>query len=273
MDYACTILADTIGPHGIRLTTIESTFPRMVLADRTRHRAHSYSYESTRAVPVEVRIEQARKSPFVPIFRERVKGMAMGVPLEGTAQTKAQWKWIQGAHAAADLAESLLHVEKGLAGRVLEPYLWITGIVTATDWDNYFNLRCHPAAQFEIQAIAKLERQAMRDSAPTFREFGDWHLPLVTDHERKALTGVHPHEQAHVSAGRCASTSYMKQHAGEGNLASAARWNEKLAPSAHWSPGEHPAQVVDTSGYIGNFRGYKQLRKFYANEAVAENPA
>lgn len=273
MSYACTILADSASPFGSRLTTFEVTFPRMVLADMTRHRMLSYSFESTRAVPVEKRIEMARSKPFVPIFRERVAGMAMGKPLVGAEQRRAQWKWIDGAHKAADLAESLLHVEKGLAGRVLEPYSWITGIVSGTEWENFFNLRCHPAAQYELQVIAKMMRQAREESTPASLAYGEWHLPLWNDSD---VTSCWPNVcdetlPAKVSAGRCAAVSYLRHHDGQPLASAYDRWEQKLAPSAHWSPGEHPAQAC--KGRWGNFIGFIQLRKFYDGESVAEDPA
>jgi cysteinyl-tRNA synthetase len=55
-------------------------------------------------------------------------------------------------HRAVEQAERLLElkIHKQLANRLLEPFLWHTVIVTATDWSNFFALRANPEAQPEI---------------------------------------------------------------------------------------------------------------------------
>jgi hypothetical protein len=193
--------------------------------------------------------------------------MAMGEFLEGYELEEASRKWRTAATCAAEKAESLLDVEKGLAGRLLEPFLWITGIVSGTEWDNFFALRCDEGAQYELQVIAKMMRDARDESEPKHMGYGGWHLPMVTPYERATVD----HEVlAKVSAGRCAAISYLKHRIDEPLDESLNRWVTKLAPSAHWSPGEHPAQAVSalTMHETGNFRGFRQLRKFYPEEAV-----
>lgn len=299
MRYNCEILADSISPTAARLTTFEITFPRMVLADITRHRCASYSFESTRAVPVEKRIEMVRNEPFIPVFRERTTGMAQGAELTGTDLERARAAWRFSSEQAAHAAEGLLHVEKGLAGRLLEPYSWITGIMSATEWDNFFNLRCHPAAQRELQIIAEMMRDARQDSIPNELGYGEWHLPFITDEHYDQLQES---ELPYESAGICAAVSYLRQHDDQPLGSGISRWHEKLAPSNHWSPGEHPARVVtedeqriilerqdeeytmaafearkpqnaDQMEFFGNFRGFVQLRKHYPGNEIAQTPA
>lgn len=275
MTYSCEILADTQNIYtGDRLTTFQVTFPRMVLADMTRHRSLSYSFESTRAVPVEKRIEMVRNDPFVPKMRAKVKGMAQGEFLTGYALADSELAWRLAAKSAAESAHLLLGVEKGIAGRLLEPFSWITGIVSGTEWDNFFNLRCHQAAQYELQVIAELMRDMRRDNTPLERKLGEWHLPLIPEPWRwRAALDMPDRFGARASAGRCAGVSYLRHRVDETLNESAARWDQKLAPSAHWSPGEHPAQITDVQGQFGNYKGFIQLRKFYAGEAVAVNPS
>lgn len=275
MSYRCFILADSLNiESGDRLTTFEVCFPRMVLADITRHRSLSFSVESTRARPTETIIEQVRNDPYVPDFRARAKGMGSGEPLPPAELRRLQWRWIEAAKRSADTAESMLHAGKEHVGRLLESFAWVTAIISGTEWTNFFTLRAPPVgaepdprfpAQIELQRIAHLMRAARDSSFPVEMHMGGWHLPLVTAHERAALGG---REAAHVSAGRCASVSFLKHNQGEGNLASSGRWEERLAPSKHWSPGEHPAQAVSRTylGNTGNFRGWLQLRKFYPGE-------
>lgn len=290
MAYRCEILADSIGPHGHRLTTFEVTFPRMILADMTRHRMISFSIESTRARPTEEIIKQVRNDPYVPVFRKRAKGMGGGDPLDDAQQAEEQDKWRFAALLTSDMAESMLHLSKEHVGRMLEPYAWTTGILSATEWDNFFALRCPPPeeqpspsfpAQIELQRIAQMMEKARIASTPQEMCYGQWHLPLVTEEEKRTPHKMNaPPFLACGSAGRCAAVSYLNQHKDSHIGESVERWRKRLAPHGHWSPGEHPAECVraayiDHNGHsrptlhdTGNFRGFKQLRKLYPNEAV-----
>lgn len=65
--YSAAILADSLGPTGIRLTTLQICFPRIVLAEFNTHRALSRNSASSRAIPIEHRIKAVRSDPFVPL--------------------------------------------------------------------------------------------------------------------------------------------------------------------------------------------------------------
>jgi hypothetical protein len=260
-------LADSLGPHGIRLTTLEITFPRPYLAEFNTHRMLSRNSESSRAIPTEKQIERVKQNPYIPEFRERVKGMGGGQPLKGAARTRAQGAWLDARDAAVEAATALLKVAKDDANRVLEPFVWHTAIVSATDWDNFFNLRDHEAAALPMQRIARLMKEAMWASTPRHVGYGEWHLPLVDPFEAD-LANLWSDFGATVSAGRCARSSYSNHMDPESPNDSHARW-EKLSQAGHWSPGEHPAECVpeDTEN-LGNFRGWQQLRKHYVGEDV-----
>ena len=53
-------------------------------------------------------------------------------------------KWLQGKDAAVVIAKRLHenNVTKQLCNRLLEPFMWHTVLVTATEFDNFFELRC-----------------------------------------------------------------------------------------------------------------------------------
>lgn len=267
MSYACKTLADSIGPHGIRLTTLEVTFPRPYLAEFNTHRRLSRNSASSRAIPTEEQIERVLNHPYIPEFRERVKGMGGGVPLTGMRRTRAQCEWLKARDNAVESARRLLSVAKDDANRLIEPFMWQTVIVSATEWDNFLNLRDHEDAALPMQRIARMMRAAL--DAPTAEplNYGDWHLPLVfqedTCHDRGGGVLFLPK----ISAGRCARVSYDRQHDAEPALVSVGRWN-MLSSRGHWSPGEHPAKCFAAGSGQGNFDGWLQLRKYYAREAV-----
>lgn len=269
MSYQCEILADSIGPHGIRLTTFEVTFPRFILAEVNTHRQLSRNSASSRAIPTEKQIAKVKSDPFVPEFNQRVTGMGVGEPLEGSAQRRAMWKWLEARDSAVKAAEGLLHVDKSRANRLLEPFMWHTAIISATEWDNFYGLRCHPDAQPEFQRIARMMQEAMWLSEPESVDYGTWHLPKVDPGSELAEARETQSESlwAEVSAGRCARVSYDTQNRDEHPWDDSQKRWRRLSGSGHWSPGEHPAQCVEVdTPDLGNYRGWKQLRKNYRYE-------
>ncbi len=275
MSYHCEILADTENAlTGDRLTSFLVTFPRMVLADLTRHRVMSFSFESTRAIPVAKRIEMIESGDFfVPRFREASKGMQQGAFLAGARLAEREKNWRRAAKDAAYAADCLLDVEKGITGRLLEPFSWITGIISGTEWENFFVLRADPrmGAQYEAQVITGMMRDAREASQPYVAETGEWHLPLIEPEEFCPSDQPPPEQRelAEASAGRCAAISYLNHRNNESIETSRDRWIEKLQPFSHWSPAEHPAQVAAGSCTDSNYRGFTQLRKMYPGNEVA----
>lgn len=292
MTYACNILADSVNPVGHRLTTFEITFPRFILAELNTHRMLSRNSASSRAIPTEKQIAKVEEAPFVPVFNARVKGMGVGEPLSPHEQEQAQHEWLIAARYALTAAARLLHVDKSRANRLLEPFMWHTAIVSATEWDNFYALRDHEAAQPEFRTIAHMMREAQKLNIPKQLGWGGWHLPLVFwEDENQVTNSLLPS----VSAGRCARVSYDRQHDDDPAPNACERWSN-LSSVGHWSPGEHPARSIthaehayilhmqqeerraaesvgiepdlDQHEFFGNFRGFVQLRKHYDGEAV-----
>lgn len=267
--YQTEVLADSIGPHGVRLTTVESTFPRRNLAELNTHGMLSLSSESNRAIPPEIQIERVIDDPYIPEFAERAKGMASGKALVGPALANAVKTWLEGRDQAILIAQRLLaqEITKEQINALLEPWQWHTVIITATDWDNFLNLRDHEAAAIPMQRLARGIRAALGASEPKQIGFDGWHLPLVPYMER-AVADLDNGIGAKVSAGRCARSSYSHHRDPEDASQSVERW-DRLAAAGHWSPAQHPAKCVkDSESYVGQYRGWLQLRKFYPNEAI-----
>lgn len=280
MSYACTVLADSMSPWGHRLLTVEVTFPRFILAEVNTHRDFSRNSASSRAIPPEHIIKRVIEEPFVPAqFNTRVKGMGVGDPLSVEKQAQAESQWLYSRLAAIRFAEELLtlDVDKSRINRLLEPYMWHTAIISSTQWDNFFALRDHPAAQPEFRTLAGLMLDTMRASEPRSFIEGWWHLPLCTEDEIGACVhGTTNWEyMAMVSAGRCARVSFDKQGEYEPIEDSHAR-AMKLKKSGHLSPMEHPATPLKPDEHgpdwqsrstVSNFVGWKQLRKTIPDEA------
>lgn len=267
-DFHADILADSISPLGYRLTTFEITFPRFILAEFNTHRVFSRNSASSRAIPIHKQIERVIHSPFVPLgFGSAQKGMSAGDDLAGWKAWVARQIWLNARWPSAGAAKLLekLDVHKSFANRLLEPWLWHTVIVTATEWDNFFALRTDEGAQPEIRKIAGMMQAAYWWSRPKTLGIGETHLPLVFPEDKQALSIL---EQFYLSAGRCARVSFDRQHDSEGYKKSLDR-AKMLTSSGHWSPTEHQAMVSKEleSHLSGNFQGdWIQWRKTFDHE-------
>ena len=68
MKVEAKVVADSISPDGVRLTTVECSFPRFILSELSKHRIFSMSAQSSRAVPVKKMIEMVDNDPFIPSY-------------------------------------------------------------------------------------------------------------------------------------------------------------------------------------------------------------
>jgi len=301
MGFEAKVLADSVSPAGQRLTTLEATFPRFILAEFNTHRVFSRNSASSRAIPVAKQLRRLLDDPYVPIeFGSNKPGMQAGRPLTGAARDAAEAEWLRARDDAVrhvlglitspenvagfnDLHECLeaaqgslkeppaewLNVHKQVANRLLEPFMWHTVIVSSTTWENFFNLRCHPDAQPEIRLIATKMRDAVERSVPTRLEPDEWHLPLIGEAEREEASS--PEELAKISIGRCARVSYLT-HAGTRDLSADVALYDRLLESGHMSPMEHAARPMtpaelDRSEWSGNFQGWIPHRKLIPGES------
>lgn len=258
MTYSAKILADSIGPARVRITTMEVTFPRIILAELNTHRAFSRNSASSRAIPLAKMIERVKADPFIPTFAANQSGMQPGEELDEAHQLAAKGRWLMAMHSAVNDALHLgqIGAHKQWANRLLEPFMWHTAIVTSTEWENFFSLRCHPDAQVEIRTIAELMRAVLVGSKPVELHAGEWHLPLV-DPEHDAE--VPWHMQPLVSAGRCARVSYLT-HDGRRDPYADLALCERLKANGHWSPMEHPCVALRLPVRDRNVVGWHQLR-------------
>lgn len=267
------VLADSISVDGVRLTTFEVTLWRPNLVDFNTHRVFSRNSESSRAIPIGRFIDRVLEDPAGPVeWPTARKGMAGGPPLDGAAADAAGevWRTMRDAVVAGVHALDKLGVHKSVANRALEPWLWHTVIVTATDYENFFAQRCavgddgRPLAQTELYLAAGAMREALARSEPAILEPGEWHTPLVGPDEDLSTA-----DRIRVSAARCAGVSYLN-HDGPRNVQRELDRYLRLvtADPPHWSPLEHvatPCQSLDHADHRGNFVGWDQLRHVVAD--------
>lgn len=263
------VVADSVNPEGDRLTTVEATFNRYVLAELNTHRMLSRNSASSRAIPVSKIMAQVWRNPAVPVaWGANQKGMQARRELGGVRRWFARrlflWARIPALVFAWFLTKVGLH--KQVTNRILEPWVWHTAIISATEWNNFFKLRCHPDAQPEFHELAEAIRRARSRSHPRKIDWGGWHLPYVEDVSMGGpIYGSNDPllEYPKVSAACCARVSYVRQNDRRSVGEDVAMAN-KLSTDGHYSPLEHPAKAC--RGMWGNFDGWKQLRKHYDGE-------
>jgi thymidylate synthase ThyX len=150
------VIADSKNEFGNRITTMVVTMPRIILAEFNTHRMFSRNSASSRAIPFEKMVKMVKsveENPFVPIaWQKDHKGM-QGTEYftdENKEVLLRRGEWLKAKKAAINCALRLhtQDVTKQLCNRLLEPFMWHTVIVTATEWENFFALRC-PRYQFK----------------------------------------------------------------------------------------------------------------------------
>ena len=211
-----------------------------------------------RAMSVERYVESACWEPEV--YGKKARTMFPLESLDGSKARRAAEIW-RSAHKHATkhaLALAKLGVHKEVANRLVAPFAMVEGIVTATEWDNFLDLRLAKDAQREIRQVAEGVKREL-DREP--RE-ASVHVPLVSEDEFEVASFE---EALLVSAGRCARVSYGftrgKKWVDDLRLA------KRLYEDGHLSPFEHPCVWHSTEFVCYNLRGgWKSFRAMLDDE-------
>jgi thymidylate synthase ThyX len=267
------VLLDSISPFGKRLTTMEVTMHRFVLAEFNTHRVFSRNSASSRAIPVEKRLAEYRDDAAWPLsLPAEQSGMQGGAELDDVARMDALDLL---AEIHLDTSERIYRyldehpdkstrLHKSVLNRYLEPFLWHTVIVSSTEWENFFQQRVSPLAQPEIRIPAQEMLHALTLSKPRPPRDG-WHTPLIQPDEYDIIP---LHDRLKISAARCARVSYLT-HEGVRDPVEDLKLYDRLmaADPKHWSPLEHVARPAVPSDAkdewpwtLANFDGWVQLR-------------
>ena len=296
------IIADSVNSLGHRLTTFVVVVPRIVLAEFNTHRALSRNSASSRAIPFSKMVEKAKTNPFIPrAWQKDHKGM-QGTKYFSELDTIAGEKmfnfktneydlpiysvelfeeeWLTSRDYAVNQATTLNNrgVTKQICNRLLEPFMYQTIIVTATEWENFFALRADPAAEIHIQELAFKMLEAYNKSTPVPLKKGEWHIPFGDRVDAGKVTqllesqdNINPSDhdvdqtRIKIATARCARVSYLNFE-GKDDYQADIKLHDNLASMGHWSPFEHCAENTEDSNWSGNFRGFKQYRKSFQGE-------
>lgn len=289
MTIKAEIVADTVNPARVRITTFRLTYPNIIHPEFLTHREKSRNSASNRAIPTEKYLGVLKSDPFVPeVFYENKSGMVGGEPLPPEAQAEAKRVWLDACNFAIQQTEKLhaLNVHKQHANRLLSPFIYVETLATATTWDNFFALRLAPDAQPEIQDLAGAMLEAYRSANKVQAQ--RIHLPYVNDDEIAevlerskeyiALTKEYvkdnmfhvSQEQSFyplmfISANRCKRVSFLRldKHLSlEKEIAGGIDMYQRF----HFSPLEHPALAlcvhkVKNSNFHPSWMQFRQMLK------------
>lgn len=295
MGTSVRVLADSIAENGRRVTTMEWTYPRAIHSEIMTHGKLSRNAASSRAIPVEAMIQRILDDPWIPKYIGRnQKGMQAGAELNENEKELARGIWLDARDSAISHARHLnsMRVHKQVTNRLLEPWLHITIIVTAVEYNNVWALRCHEAAEPHFQELSVMAREAREASTPVVLLPGEWHVPLINiDEEDRRVLDAYVKDVVFepealcdpvfgwaipklvpVSVGRCARVSYLT-HDGKRDPLKDVQLHDDLLGNVpmHASPAEHCAMALGPDA--GNERhgklvGWFPYRMMLPNEHV-----
>lgn len=267
------IIADSKNAHGNRITTMIVTFPRIILAEFNTHRMFSRNSASSRAIPFERMLKSVDENPFIPLRWMRdhrgMQGDSYFTDKDMIGQFRAidicESKWLQAREYATTQAVMLnkIGVTKQFINRLLEPFMWHTVIVTATEWENFFALRVNNQAEIHMQHIAQMMLDEYNRSEPKLLQPGEWHIPF----------GEHAGNSIKIATAMCARVSYTTIESEIQRSDKDVELHDKLLNAGHMSPFEHCAIAMNEidyhppyNGWSANFHGFVQYRKTLQNE-------
>lgn len=256
---------------GTRIDTLELKYPRFIHSEFMTHRLFSRNASSSRAIPVKKILDSLDAQKAMPIhWGKNQKGMQaeeeLNTPVDVvnfvTGPSKDSWQMFESRvspveawdniarksmRAAVNFIEAGYH--KQIVNRILEPYSFIKVIVTATEWDNFFELRLHPDAQPEIQELARMMKAELDETFPKELDPGSWHVPYYhdgfwepsPDNREVDLHGNDIATALGISSARCARVSYRLHDGNETTVEADLGLAKMLRESKHMSPFEHQA--------------------------------
>lgn len=285
LNISARIVADSINPAGVRLTSWILRYPRFIHSEFMTHRCFSRNAASSRAIPFQKMMDAITRNTALPEYWGTTQaGMQSGSEPGEMGKLDAENVWRDAYCNAAESANELdkQGIHKSIANRLLEPFAHMTVLATATNHENFFALRAHPAAQPEFQVLAYRMLAGYLKSEPEQLSWGEWHSPKF-DGMPEVGDFMDDARYLKIATARCARLSYRTQdgeHSPEKDIA----LHDRLLADGHLSPFEHCAQAINVfEGMVpytqsnfdfgGGLAGWQQYRKTIKGELKRANLA
>lgn len=272
--------------HYENLWTFELTYPRYIHSEFMTHRTFSRNASSSRAIPVSKVIKQVESNPVIPpkVYMNKA-GMVGDVEADEATTMAFHNLWLDAAHGACKIAKDMdrLGIHKQHINRILEPFQFIHVIVTATEWDNFFNLRLAPDAQPEMQDLANAiynEMNKLKNKEFGYiTSYGDDSICSVIRGHSTLITAPYVTKDDYelldddfdlftimkISAARCARVSYNNHDGSKPDINKDLELFERLYNGGHMSPLEHTCLRNIDYVQSANLMGWKSLRYLLEN--------
>ena len=185
------VVAKSVSDWGKEIVTWEYEAPKCILAELNTHGMLAKNAQSSRAVPVKSVINAVRNSPVVPVhWGSNQAGMVAGEEIDtpimfmGTSIDR-ETAWEVWANINCTMANAFNEAgyHKQIVNRPLEAFTMVRGVITATEFHNFFHLRYHPHADPYIQELAKCMWEAYELAEAEVLAPNEWHTPYV-EHDR-----------------------------------------------------------------------------------------
>lgn len=261
-----TVLARTWNPNTKQeIITWELMYPRYIHSELMTHRQFSRNAASSRATPTKVLVEEVRKHPvFFDEVRLNQKGMTGGELVDNDVLKEFKSQWEDAANTAADYAENWLKmgIAKQTVNRILEPFLPIRTIVTATDIDNFFKLRLAPDAQPEIQSLAKAMNESREKAGVSVEEVHIPYAEYFSDKTEHLVTRA-------IAA--CARVSVARNDGKKTTYEEDLAFTKRLLSAGHMTPFEHVAYATSYKGRYANLSDWMSVRWVAEHQPEVKN--
>ena len=312
----------------MRITNIEylgemDTYDIEVDGEYHNFIANGVVVHNSRAIPFEKMVEVVEKEPFIPLaFQKQHRGMQGNnyITEPKIIQAKIE-RWLE-ARDNAIISAKLLYgdekfkvtyadggfdikdipgtgVTKQLCNRLLEPFMWVTQLITGTreSFEHLFEQRCpiynvenlkftskkdaiglfphlkdmtdlewlqcnSGQAEIHFMDLAEKMYDALNESTPDVLKEGEWHIPFQEE-IWKGKQAEKLEDVIKMSVCLTAKISYTK--IGDENtitIEKAREMYERLKNSGHWSCFGHIAKCMTNEEYQSWYKGFINTKTF-----------
>lgn len=317
-ELSATVVADSISDHGNRLTTMVLSLPQSLMTRLSTYRALSRTTSPAHMSDLSTIVSDVLIDAFIPSeplssqFRTswlNARDNAVIAVLTGTigydnlsgkvrknidANRKTWGETALDAEViTSELKAFTSQSEQDFVNErlLLEPFIWTTCLVSATDWDSLTSLRSSGSSGSDtsLGGIATIVRDALDESVPSELSGGQWHLPFLTKDELAEVNEGSAAEKDRLilsSVARCGGVSMGG--ASTGDIDAESRFATNALRRGYVSAWEHAATPTEESWGVysivdglpswkggenvsSNFSGWTQARKLVDSGSVLDN--
>ena len=244
-----------------QLTTAVLTYPRMIHSELLTHSAFARNAASSRAIPVSKFVKAVVDDPAgFEQYGAANKGMTAPLLMDEEDAIEFRYDWNKLSKTAVRFANKWKEkAAKQLVNRALEPWMHMTTVLTGDDraWGNFFALRAEASADPTFQVLAYRALDAYLKAEPRQLGYGEWHIPMISDEDRKKLK----HEDQLIrSVANCCRVSYTN-HDKKHDIKDDRALYANVLKHGHMSPFAHQARASLFDGRYKRFVSYRETLK------------